>query len=59
MTIVFDEVTGSVTPNDAEPTREEPVEGSPGPTASAELDEVQMNAWMRRHAWLEARRLAD
>lgn len=59
MTIVFDEVTGSVEPRDTAGARDA---GQPPPEQAGERtapDDAALDRWLRRKAWLEARRLAD
>lgn len=59
MSIVFDEVTGSVEPSDTSAAREEAPPAPQGGEAGGAPDEATLERWLRRRTWLEARRLAD
>jgi hypothetical protein len=59
MTIVFDEVTGSVEPREGAREREAAPEPRTAGAEASPLDEARMSEWLRRRAWLEARRRAD
>lgn len=59
MTIVFDEVTGSVEPRAAARPEDSPREDAQGGAQASPQDEVRLDRWLRRRAWLERRRRAD
>jgi|JI6StandDraft_1071083.scaffolds.fasta_scaffold09171_2 hypothetical protein len=59
MTIIFDEVTGSVEPRDARDRREPERPAKRRDERSAPADEAAIDRRQRRRAWLEARRRAD
>lgn len=59
MSVVFDEVTGSVEPARTSGAEAPPREEAPQGAAPAMSDEGRLDRWLRRRAWLEARRRAD
>lgn len=58
MTIVFDEVRGSVEPEEAPATRDE-TQAAPSTANETAPDEIALDRFLRRRAWLLSRRLAD
>ena len=59
MTIIFDEVTGSVEPRDARAGREPERAARRRDERTGPTDEAALDRWQRRRAWPEARRRAD
>lgn len=58
MTIVFDEVRGSVEPEQAPAARDE-TQAAPSTADEKAPDEIALERYLRRRAWLLSRRLAD
>jgi hypothetical protein len=59
MSIVFDEVHGSVEPRDAARSQDAARDDAPRSAEPSEADDARFDRWLRRRAWLEARRFAD